>query len=159
MSALKRVLVAPLRAWFRATEGVRESWRRLDAHARLAARLKRVRLPASAVVLGRAEVHGTGNVIFGEDVLLYPGLYLETHAPAAITIGRGAAISRGAHLVAMAGISVGAGTMIGEYASLRDANHSRAEGLALRDAGHMRTRHPRSGARSGSGAARRCWPG
>ena len=135
MSTLKRALVAPLRAWFRATEGVRESLRRLDAHARLAARLS-VPLPLSAVVLGRAEVHGTGDIRFGEDVLLYPGLYLETHAPATIAIGSGVVISRGAHLVAMAGINVGAGTMIGEYASLRDANHSRAEGLALRDAGH-----------------------
>ena len=135
MSTPKALLVAPLRAWFRSTAGLRESLRRLDAHARLAASLK-VRLPLSAVVLGRVEVHGTGKVSFGQNVLLYPGLYLETRGPAAIAIGDGVVISRGTHLVAMAGITIGQGTMIGEYASLRDANHNRAAGLAMRDAGY-----------------------
>ena len=135
MSSLKSILVAPLRACLRTTAGLRESLRRLHAHARLAASLN-VKLPSSAVVLGPAEVHGTGQVSFGENVLLYPGLYLETRGQASISIGNGVVISRGAHLVAMAGISIGEGTMIGEYASLRDANHSRAAGLAMRDAGY-----------------------
>ncbi len=133
--SLKQILVVPLRLFFSATEALRESLRRLDAHARLAARLS-VALPASAVVLGRAEVRGSGSVSFGENVLLYPALYLETHGSASIAVGSSAVLSRGVHLVAMAGITIGEGTMIGEYTSVRDANHHRAPGTAMRDAGH-----------------------
>ena len=135
MSVLKQALVVPLRVWYKATAGLRESLRRVQAHARLASQLQAV-LPLSAVVLGPVEVHGTGRISFGADVLLYPALYLETHGTASIEIGRGVVISRGAHLVAMAGITIGEGSMIGEYASLRDANHSRVAGLPMRDAGH-----------------------
>ena len=133
---IKQALVAPLRLWYRASARLRESLRRVQAHAHLASQLADG-LPLSAVVLGPAEVRGTGRILFGEDALLYPALYLETHGAAAISIGRGVVISRGAHLVAMAGITIGDGSMIGEYASLRDANHTRTPGLAMRDAGHQ----------------------
>ncbi len=133
--SLKAALVGPLGAFFRATTGARESWRRLLAHARLAGEL-RVALPSSVVVLGRVRVDGTGAIHFGKDVLLYPDLHLETREAATIQIGDGVVISRGVHLVAMAGLTIGAGTMIGEYTSVRDANHQRAAGVAMRDAGH-----------------------
>lgn len=132
---LKSLLVAPFRAWLRATAGVRESWRRLRAHASLAADLA-LQLPTSVVVLGPAAVYGSGAVRCGTDVLLYPHLHLETHPPAVISIGDRVVLSRGVHLVAMAGITIGAGSMIGEYASIRDGNHQRAPGLPIRAAGY-----------------------
>jgi acetyltransferase-like isoleucine patch superfamily enzyme len=132
---LKSALGGPLVSLFRATRSARESFRRLIAHARLAADLSNP-LPASAVVLGRAHVFGTGNLQCGQDLLLYPGLHLETQGSAFILLGDGVVISRGVHLVAMAGITIGAGTMIGEYSSLRDANHARMKGTRMRDAGH-----------------------
>jgi serine acetyltransferase len=133
-SAIKSLLVAPLRTFLRATAALRQSARRLFFHASLAEQLS-FDLPTSAVVLGRGWVFGTGAVRFGEDALLYPDLHLETQGSANIEIGDGVVLSRGVHLVAMAGITIGRGTMIGEYSSVRDANHQRLDGVLLRDAG------------------------
>jgi len=132
---LKSTLSAAIAAFLRPLAGFEESLRRIVAHARLASRLK-TPLPASVVVLGRTWVYGTGNIRFGEDALLYPDLHLETQQHATIVLGDGVVLSRGVHLVAMAGITIGDGTMIGEYTSVRDANHARQPGLAIRDAGH-----------------------
>ncbi len=136
MSGLKKLLVSPLRAFFRATAGLREQTRRLEAHAALAAHLNGARLPSTVVILGRAWVYGTGAIRFGEHALLYPDLHLETQGEATITLGEGVVLSRGVHLVAMAGITIGKGAMVGEYTSIRDANHQRVPGLPIRNAGH-----------------------
>ena len=132
---LKQSLVTGIRPFFRLSRGLRESLRRIFAHAALSADLQH-NPPSSVVVLGRAHVHGTGNIHFAGEALLYPDLHLETQGSAEIRIGQGVVISRGVHLVAMAGISIGAGSMIGEYTSIRDANHARVPGTPMRDAGH-----------------------
>jgi acetyltransferase-like isoleucine patch superfamily enzyme len=132
--SFKSLLVAPLRGLLSATAGVRESLRRLMAHASFAADITHP-LPPSVVVLGRPFVYGTGAVTIGKDGLFYPGLHFETQEPATISIGDGVVLSRGVHIVAMAGITIGTGTMIGEYTSVRDANHNREPGVPMRYAG------------------------
>lgn len=109
--------------------------RRLSAHAALSSDLL-PRLPASVVVLGRASVFGTGNIRFGENVLLYSDLHLETQGSAVIDVGDDVVISRGTHIVAMAGVIIGKGTMIGEYSSIRDANHTRDPKQSIRESSH-----------------------
>ena len=133
--ALKVLLGSPLAALLRATRPLRVNLQRIYAHASLAAELSHP-LPASTVLLGKIHVYGTRNIEIGEDVLFYPDIHLETQGNAKIHIGDGCVISRGAHIVAMAGITIGAGTMIGEYAGIRDANHQRSESISIRDAGH-----------------------
>ena len=135
MVRLKSLLVAPLRSGLRGTARLRTSAFRIWSHADLSAQLEET-LPASVVVLGRSLVYGTQRVRFGDNVLLYPDLYLETQGAAKIEVGDGVVLSRGVHLVAMAGIHIGCGSMIGEYSSLRDANHRRQPGVPIREAGH-----------------------
>jgi acetyltransferase-like isoleucine patch superfamily enzyme len=108
---------------------------RLIAFAALRARLA-VPLPITTVILGRAHVHGTGRVHIGEGLLIYPDQYFETQGIGEIFLGDGCVLSTGVHLVAFAGIHIGAGTMIGEYTSVRDANHTREPGRSIRDSRH-----------------------
>jgi acetyltransferase-like isoleucine patch superfamily enzyme len=75
-------------------------------------------------------------VRIGEHVLIYPDVHLETQGNACIELGDGLVISRGAHIVAMDGIKIGEGSLIGEYSSIRDANHNREPEQPIRDSGH-----------------------
>ena len=93
-------------------------------------------VPASVVVLGSPEVHGSADIHLGESLYIYPGLYLETQEQGAIRIGDGVVLSRGVHVVAYSEIQIGAGTMIGEYTSIRDANHRYGTTDSLRGSGH-----------------------
>lgn len=131
---VKRILVrllAPI-AW---VADKLEGWRRLWAHARLRTSLKG-RLDSSVVVLGIPEIHGTKNITLGRNLYLYRELYWETQTDASIDIGDDVVMSRGVHLVAFAGIHIGSGVMIGEYSSIRDANHLIQPGQSPRHTGH-----------------------
>lgn len=132
----KAILVSPLVLFYRTFAHFFEAWRRLKAFAGLSSRLS-LPLPTSTVILGEAQVYGTGRVRFGERLLLYPSQYLETHGHAEIILGHNVVLSTGVHLVAFAGISIGDGTMIGEYSSIRDANHTREAGRTLRESSHV----------------------
>ena len=134
MSLGKRVLGAALRPVARLSQSL-SGWKRVWAHARFSAQITGP-LDNSVVVLGPPEVHGTGRIRTGRNLYLYRELYLETQGEAAIEIGDDVVISRGAHLVAFSGIRIGSGAMIGEYVSIRDANHRFGEGKVLRYSGH-----------------------
>jgi acetyltransferase-like isoleucine patch superfamily enzyme len=133
---LKSSLTSLLSSLYRMTSGLRKNMRRIQSHAALSSCLAKP-LDASVVVLGPPEVHGTGMILFGQNVLLYPALYLETEESGFIEIGDGVVLSRGVHIVSRSGIQIGNGTMIGEYSSIRDANHVRIPGLTIRDSGHL----------------------
>lgn len=132
--SLKRLLCRLLTPLARLRSGPLASAGRLWAFTRLSAQLPGV--ASSVVVLGMPELHGTRNIVLGEHLYLYPGLYLETQEAGHIHIGDGVVMSRGVHVVSYAEVRVGEGSMIGEYASLRDANHRRS-GALLRHAGHV----------------------
>ncbi|QLG87785.1 acyltransferase [Chitinibacter bivalviorum] len=95
----------------------------------------RIPLSSSNIILGQVELHGTREIHFGEGAYIYPGLYLETQETGHITLGDQVVISRGVHLVSHCKIEIGAGSMLGEYSSVRDANHQRDPKLSLRHAG------------------------
>ena len=94
------------------------------------------RVDPSNVILGSVELHGTRNIQFGRGALIYPGVYLETQGAGSITLGDDVVLSRGVHIVAFASVTLGRGCMVGEYASIRDANH-RSGADSLRHSGHV----------------------
>lgn len=132
---MKYALAFPLVLCRRVLGDILEGWRRISSYAALRASLKSP-LPISAVVLGRAYVYGTGRVRCGEGLLIYPSQYMETHDDGEIVLGDHVVLSTGVHLVAYAGIYIGQGSMIGEYTSIRDANHTRDEARTLRECPH-----------------------
>ena len=123
--------LAPL-AWAHRVVGQR--WARLWSFARLREGLGG-RLDTSSVVLGAVELHGTRNITIGRDALIYPGVYLETQGAGRIDIGDRVVLSRGVHIVAHEHVVLEDDCMVGEYTSLRDANH-RPSDTAMRDSGH-----------------------
>jgi acetyltransferase-like isoleucine patch superfamily enzyme len=87
--------------------------------------------------MGTVELHGSRRIHLGQELYVYPGQYWETQGEGSLCIEDRVVISRGVHLVAHAGVHIGAGTMIGEYASIRDANHRRGGAPSdLRVSGH-----------------------
>lgn len=134
-SALSKNLLASL-LWPAAalSDSLGARWQKLWAFARLKASLGD--LHSSVVVLGMPELHGTKRVRMGRNLYLYRDLHLETQQGGGIELGDGVVLSRGVHIVAFGSIRIGAGSMIGEYTSIRDANHRYGAGVAIRDSGH-----------------------
>lgn len=92
-------------------------------------------LPDSIVVLGKVELHGTRNIHIGAGALIYPGVYLETQGAGRIDIGERVVLSRGVHIVAHERVRLEDDCLVGEYSSIRDANHRIGE-ARMRDSGH-----------------------
>ncbi len=107
---------------------------RLWAFARLQRDLGK-RLDASNVVLGCVDVQGTGQVTMGSGGLIHAGVVLETQGRGRIEIGDRVVLSRGVHIVAFEHVCISDDAMVGEYTSIRDANH-RASAERMRDSGH-----------------------
>jgi acetyltransferase-like isoleucine patch superfamily enzyme len=61
----------------------------------------------------------------GEKCAVRPDVHLKTQGKARIELDDRLVISRGTHIVAMAGIKIGQGSLIGEHTSIRDANYYR----------------------------------
>ncbi len=81
------------------------------------------RLHPSNVVLGVVRVDGTRCVRLGRGARISPGVHLETQGQGCIVIGDDVVISAGVHIVAFERVHIGHGALIGEYSSIRDANH------------------------------------
>ena len=114
---------------------LQKSFYRVWAYSKLRASI-RSPIDSSIIILGVAEIQGTANITLGKNLYLYRELYFETQASGKITIGDSVVISRGVHLVAFSYIRIGHGVMIGEYCSIRDANHRLSKTHNMRNTGH-----------------------
>jgi acetyltransferase-like isoleucine patch superfamily enzyme len=139
MNQLIKGSLSPILSLFlRTSSNLREKTARLFNHALLSSRLT-IPLGESVVVLGKSNVYGTGNIRVGRNVLLYPNLHLETQGNGSIEIGDDVVLSTNVHLVSMAKVTIGHGSLIGEFTSIRDANHTRLPGQLIRNADHKAT--------------------
>ena len=130
--ALLAAALMPL-AWCQRV--ILDKWHRLWSLARLQEAIDQ-RIDSSNVIMGAVELHGTRNIRLGRNALIYPGVYLETQGSGVITLGDDVVLSRGVHIVAFERVTLGDGCMVGEYASLRDANH-KVDSISIREAGHV----------------------
>jgi acetyltransferase-like isoleucine patch superfamily enzyme len=92
-------------------------------------------LHASNVILGTVTVEGTANICIGRNARIYPNVLLETQGAGRIVIGDNVVLSRGVHIVAFDAVTLGDNCMVGEYASLRDADHKKSP-TSMRESGH-----------------------
>lgn len=92
------------------------------------------RVHSTAMVLGPVTLEGTRHIDIGRHARIYPGVYLETQGAGRIILGDNVVLSSGVHIVAFDHVSIGDGAMLGEYTSVRDANH-RLCSSAMRDSG------------------------
>jgi acetyltransferase-like isoleucine patch superfamily enzyme len=92
-------------------------------------------LHVSNVILGPVRVEGTGNVHIGRHARIYPGVMLETQGQGRIDIGDNVVLSAGVHIVAFESVVLGDDCMVGEYSSIRDADHRRSP-VSMRLSGH-----------------------
>lgn len=131
---LKHMLALALKPAACVVEKYGSRSRQLWAYTRLTAAVDNI--DPTTVVLGTPELHGTGKISLGRNIYLYPDIYLETREQGQIALRNDVVISRGVHIVAHAGVTIGEGSMIGEYTSIRDANHRVGNGLPVRYSGH-----------------------
>jgi acetyltransferase-like isoleucine patch superfamily enzyme len=130
----KRLLGSSISPVIRAARPAIELVERFIAYVLLCSRIP-TRVDPSVVVLQAPQVHGTARITLGRNLRLYTDLYFETQESGTIEIGDDVVISRGAQIVAFNRITIGAGTMIGEYTSIRDADHLRDSDGLIRETG------------------------
>ncbi len=134
----KKVLILLFRPAAALTERIGTPLVRSWRHARLAAHLSKP-LPVSCVLVGRLIVDRNMKLTVGERLLCYDGVVLQSDMGGRVEIGDDVILAGGVHIVAFERVTIGNGVMIGEHASIRDANHDTAAPERLRDAGHIST--------------------
>jgi len=93
-------------------------------------------IPNSTQLDGRIHVIGTGNIKLGEHCRIGDNVILETEGDGVITIGSNVRFNQGSVLVAYDNMVIGNDCLIGEYCSIRDANHGIQKNKLIRTQKH-----------------------
>ncbi len=96
----------------------------------------RGKVAAGVQFIGPIFVEGEGLVDIGRDVRIGRNVMFETYNGARIEIAPRVTINDGVVICAYYGIRIGEDSLVGEYASLRDANHGTAPQVLIRDQPH-----------------------
>jgi acetyltransferase-like isoleucine patch superfamily enzyme len=98
--------------------------------------LLRGRVAAGVQFVGPINAEGTGRVHIAARTRVGRRVFFETQGEGRIDIGEHVTINDGVVITAHSSVNIGAGTMIGEYTSIRDANHGTGQGVPLRRQPH-----------------------
>jgi len=93
-------------------------------------------IPVSSQFDGALQIIGTGNVTWGEHCRFGKDVILETQKDGIIELGDHVRINQGSILVAHHKVTIGNDCLIGEYCSIRDANHNFKLGETIRTQTH-----------------------
>lgn len=89
-------------------------------------------IPVSTQFDGLVTAWGTGRVRMGAKCRLGRGVQFDTSDHGEITLGQHVRINAGSLIAAACSVSIGDHTLIGEYVSIRDANHGTASDALIR---------------------------
>jgi acetyltransferase-like isoleucine patch superfamily enzyme len=85
---------------------------------------------------GRVDIVGTANITIGDFTRIGDGVQLGTEQSGRLRVGEHVRVNRGATIVAYGELVIGDYTMIGEFATVRDANHMIRKGSYIRNQQH-----------------------
>jgi len=96
----------------------------------------RFSVPVSSQFDGELQIIGTASVTWGEHCRFGKDVVLETQGDGVIELGDNVRINQGTVIVAHSRVSIENDCLIGEYCSIRDANHEIKMGKLIRTQGH-----------------------
>ena len=127
---LMKMIGLPIVLLFKLAAPVRTVCRRIYLTARLSADVSD--MDFSVQCDGRVHVSGTANIKLGKRCRLGMEVELRTVEAGRIHIGEDTRLNKGCTLTSYAQIRIGDFTIIGEFVSIRDANHGLKRGEPMR---------------------------
>jgi len=127
---MMKLIGLPIVLLFKLAGPLRRIWRRIYLTARLAADVSD--MDFSVQCDGRVHVSGTANIKLGKRCRLGMEVELRTVEAGHIQIGEDTRLNRGCTLTSYAQIRIDDFTIIGEFVSIRDANHGLKRGEPMR---------------------------
>lgn len=125
--AIAAVGTAKMRVWFHVVDPIVRLWRL----CRLRACTKGC-IPVTTQFDGPVQALRGSRVFLGERCRLGHGVFFETPDLGAIRVGSHVRINQGTVIVAATSVQIGDDTLIGEYVSIRDADHGMLPGTPMR---------------------------
>ena len=127
---MMKMIGLPIVLLFKLAGPLRRIWRRIYLTARLAADVSD--MDFSVQCDGRVHVSGTANIKLGKRCRLGMEVELRTVEAGHIQIGEDTRLNKGCTLTSYAQIRIDDFTIIGEFVSIRDANHGLKRGEPMR---------------------------
>ena len=131
---MMKMIGLPIFFLFKLARPFRSLWRRIYFTARLSADISD--MDFSVECDGRVHVSGTANIKLGRRCRLGMDVELRTVEAGHIWIGDDTRLNRGCTLTSYSQISIDDWAIIGEFVSIRDANHGLKRGEPMRYQAH-----------------------